>query len=236
MEKSTYVREMFATIAPKYDLANRVMTAGIDESWRRRAIRELGAAQGGEILDLCCGTGDLSFAAARASRERSVIGVDFCAPMLDVARRRNADLADRVTFLEGDAMSLSFPDGRFDGVTMGFAMRNVVDIAATLREVRRVLKPGARFVNLDVSKPPNPLWRQLFYLHFYKLVPLIGRLLSGSKSAYAYLPNSLTNFPDADGLAARFAQADFRDVRYVRLLGGIVAIHVGTKPAAEAAA
>ncbi|TAM56547.1 bifunctional demethylmenaquinone methyltransferase/2-methoxy-6-polyprenyl-1,4-benzoquinol methylase UbiE [bacterium] len=228
MDKSTYVREMFATIAPKYDLANRVMTAGIDESWRRRAVRELGISSGGDILDLCCGTGDLSFASARSDRARRVVGVDFCEPMLKVARERNAEFSDRVSFVEGDVMRLPFEEARFDGATMGFSMRNVVDILATLREVRRVLKPGARFVNLDVSKPPNPVWRSLFYFHFYKVVPLLGGLLSGSKSAYAYLPNSLTSFPDADGLAARFTEAGYRDVRYVRLLGGIVAIHVGT--------
>lgn len=230
MEKSTYVREMFAAIAPKYDLANRVMTAGIDESWRRRAIRELGAAPGGEVLDLCCGTGDLAFAAARSDRGRRIVGVDFCEPMLRVARERNAHFGERVTFVEGDVMALPFEDERFDGATMGFSMRNVVDIGATLREIRRVLKPGARFVNLDVSKPPNPVWRSLFYFHFYKIVPLLGGLLSGSKSAYAYLPNSLTNFPDADGLAKRFVEAGYGDVRYVRLMGGIVAIHVGTVP------
>ncbi|TAM92723.1 bifunctional demethylmenaquinone methyltransferase/2-methoxy-6-polyprenyl-1,4-benzoquinol methylase UbiE [bacterium] len=230
MEKSTYVREMFATIAPKYDVANRVMTAGIDESWRRRAIRELRVAPGGEVLDLCCGTGDLSFANARSDRARRIVGVDFCEPMLKVARERNAEFADRISFIEGDVMALPFEDARFDGATMGFSMRNVVDIGATLREIRRVLKPGARFVNLDVSKPPNPLWRSLFYFHFYKIVPLLGGLLSGSKSAYAYLPNSLTNFPGADGLAACFVQAGYADVRFVRLLGGIVAIHVGTVP------
>jgi demethylmenaquinone methyltransferase/2-methoxy-6-polyprenyl-1,4-benzoquinol methylase len=232
MEKSTYVREMFATIAPKYDVANRVMTAGIDESWRRRAIRELRVDPGGEVLDLCCGTGDLSFANARSDRARRIVGVDFCEPMLKVARERNTEFADRISFIEGDVMALPFEDARFDGATMGFSMRNVVDIGTTLREIRRVLKPGARFVNLDVSKPPNPLWRSLFYFHFYKIVPLLGGLLSGSKSAYAYLPNSLTNFPDADGLAACFVQAGYADVRFVRLLGGIVAVHVGAVPQA----
>jgi len=236
MEKSSYVRDMFATIAPKYDLANRVMTAGIDESWRRRAIRELEAAPGGEILDLCCGTGDLSFAAARSGRFRHVVGVDFCEPMLKVARERNTSFGDRITFMEGDVMALPFEDARFDGAVMGFSMRNVLDIGMTLREIRRVLKPGARFVNLDVSKPPNPIWRRLFYFHFYKIVPLVGGMLSGSKSAYSYLPNSLTNFPDAAGLAQRFVEAGYRDVRYVRLLGGIVAIHVGAAPNVEAEA
>jgi demethylmenaquinone methyltransferase/2-methoxy-6-polyprenyl-1,4-benzoquinol methylase len=124
-------------------------------------------------------------------------------------------------------MALPFADRTFDGATMGFSMRNVIDIVATLTEARRVLKPGARFVNLDVSKAPNPLFRRLFNLYFYGLVPLIGGLFGGSKAAYRYLPNSLTNYPDADALAERFRRAGFCDVRYIRLGGGAVAIHVG---------
>jgi demethylmenaquinone methyltransferase/2-methoxy-6-polyprenyl-1,4-benzoquinol methylase len=110
---------------------------------------------------------------------------------------------------------------------MGFSMRNVVDIVATLREARRVLKPGARFVNLDVSKAPNPLFRRLFNLYFYRFVPLVGGLVGGSKSAYRYLPNSLTNYPDADELAERFRTAGFREVGYVRLAGGAICVHHG---------
>jgi demethylmenaquinone methyltransferase/2-methoxy-6-polyprenyl-1,4-benzoquinol methylase len=124
-------------------------------------------------------------------------------------------------------MQLPYADDTFDGATMGFSMRNVVDIVATLREARRVLKPGARFVNLDVSKAPNPLFRRLFNLYFYRFVPLVGGLVGGSKSAYRYLPNSLTNYPDADELADRFRSAGFTDVGYVRLAGGAVAIHHG---------
>jgi demethylmenaquinone methyltransferase/2-methoxy-6-polyprenyl-1,4-benzoquinol methylase len=143
------------------------------------------------------------------------------------ARAKREDPQHRAQFIEADVMALPFGDHSFDGATMGFSMRNVVDIVATLREARRVLKPGARFVNLDVSKAPNAVFRQLFNLYFYRLVPLIGGLFGGSKSAYRYLPNSLTNYPDADGLAERFRQAGFADVRYLRLGGGAVAIHVG---------
>jgi demethylmenaquinone methyltransferase/2-methoxy-6-polyprenyl-1,4-benzoquinol methylase len=125
-------------------------------------------------------------------------------------------------------MALPFEDASFDGAIMGFSMRNVVDIVGTLREARRVLKPGARFVNLDVSKAPNPLFKRAFDIYFYGLVPLIGGLVGGSKSAYRYLPNSLTNYPNADELAARFTTAGFTNVRYVRLGGGAIAAHVGT--------
>jgi len=122
---------------------------------------------------------------------------------------------------------LPFGDASFDGATMGFSLRNVVDVHQTLVEARRVLRPGARFVNLDVTKPANPLVRRLFGLYFYGIVPLVGGIVGGSKSAYRYLPNSLTNFPDANGLAARFRGAGFNEVRTIRLGFGAIAIHVG---------
>jgi demethylmenaquinone methyltransferase/2-methoxy-6-polyprenyl-1,4-benzoquinol methylase len=229
MEKSIYVREMFASIAPRYDATNRLLTGGVDERWRRRAVRELAVPHGARVLDLCCGTGDLTFHLLRSDPSLQVTGVDFCEPMLEGARKR----ADQrrtagATFEQGDVLALPYPDGAFDGAIMGFAMRNVVDIGASLREARRVLAPGARFVNLDVSKAPNPWFRRLFDLYFYKVVPFVGGLVGGSRSAYRYLPNSLTNFPNADDLAARFTDAGFRDVRYVRLGGGAIAMHVGT--------
>lgn len=229
MDKALYVREMFAAIAPRYDRANRLLTAGIDEAWRKRAVAELAAPKGGHVVDLCCGTGDLVFHLLRTDPSLTVTGVDFTVPMLDGARARapREDAGGRATFVEGDVTQLPFADATFDGATMGFSMRNVVDIVATLKEARRVLKPGTRFVNLDVTKPPNPLVRRAFGVYFYGLVPLIGGLVGGSKRAYTYLPNSLTNFPDADGLAERFRIAGFRDVRYLRLGAGAIAAHVG---------
>jgi demethylmenaquinone methyltransferase/2-methoxy-6-polyprenyl-1,4-benzoquinol methylase len=220
---------MFAAIAPRYDATNRLLTAGVDEAWRKRAIAELHAPDEARLLDLCCGTGDLVFHLLRSAPRATVVGADFCAPMLAGARVRakREDARARAAFVEADVMALPYPSDSFDGATMGFSMRNVVDIVATLREARRVLKPGARFVNLDVSKAPNPLFRRLFNLYFYGLVPVIGGLFGGSKSAYRYLPNSLTNYPDADGLADRFRTAGFTGVRYIRLAGGAVAIHLG---------
>ena len=229
MDKALYVREMFAAIAPRYDATNKILTAGVDEAWRKRAIAELSAAENANLLDLCCGTGDLVFHILRRKPGATVTGADFCAPMLAGARERalREDRGRRAEFVEADVMALPFADHTFDGATMGFSMRNVVDIVATLKEARRVLRPGSRFVNLDVSKAPNPLFRRLFNLYFYTLVPLIGGTVGGSKSAYRYLPNSLTNYPDADGLAERFGAAGFRDVRYIRLGGGAIAVHSG---------
>jgi len=229
MDKALHVREMFAAIAPRYDRANRLLTAGVDEAWRKRAVTELAAPAGGRVVDLCCGTGDLVFHLLKTDPAMRVVGVDFTPPMLEGARSRagREDPQGRATFVEGDATRLPFGDGEFEGATMGFSMRNVVDIGATLKEARRILRPGSRFVNLDVTKPPNPLVRRLFGFYFYSLVPLIGGLVGGSKAAYRYLPNSLTNFPDAEGLAERFRGAGFRDVRYIRLGAGAIAVHVG---------
>jgi demethylmenaquinone methyltransferase/2-methoxy-6-polyprenyl-1,4-benzoquinol methylase len=227
--KGAYVREMFAAIAPRYDRANRVLTAGVDEAWRRRAVAELAAPRGGRVADLCCGTGDLAFHLVKTDPSLEVVGIDFTPPMLDGARSRakREDPASRASFIEGDVTRLPFAGASFDGATMGFSMRNVVDVVATLKEARRILKPGARFVNLDVTKPANPLVRRAFGLYFYGIVPLVGGLVGGSKTAYRYLPNSLTNFPDADGLAERFRTAGFREVRTIRLGFGAIAIHVG---------
>jgi demethylmenaquinone methyltransferase/2-methoxy-6-polyprenyl-1,4-benzoquinol methylase len=229
MDKALYVREMFAAIAPRYDATNKLLTAGADEGWRKRAVAELAAPRGGSILDLCCGTGDLAFHLVRTDPSLNVTGADFCAPMLESARARapREDRARRTTFVEADAMALPFPDATFDGATMGFSMRNVVDIVSTLKEARRVLKPGARFVNLDVTKAPNPLFRRMFDVYFYGIVPLVGGLVGGSKPAYRYLPNSLTNYPDADELAERFRTAGFSNVRFFRLGGGAISVHSG---------
>lgn len=231
--KSVFVREMFARIAPRYDAANRVLTAGLDEGWRRKAIALLDPPHGGSVLDLCCGTGDVAFHLVRSDETVRVTGVDFCAPMLDAARERaRREARGRVTFVEGDVAALPFADASFDGATMGFSLRNVVDIGDVLREIVRVLRPGGRFVNLDVSKPPNRLWRRLFALYFYGIVPLVGGAVGGSRQAYAYLPSSLTHHPDAVHLQERFLSAGFARARYVPLMGGAIAIHIGEKAGA----
>jgi demethylmenaquinone methyltransferase/2-methoxy-6-polyprenyl-1,4-benzoquinol methylase len=227
MDKGGVVREMFGRIAGRYDLVNTVMTGGIDAVWRRRAIEALNVEPDASLLDLCCGTGALTRdAAAKVPRGR-VVGIDFTPQMLEIARARAQ--SSNVEYLEGDVLQLPFEDAQFDGATMGFSMRNVVDIGACLREVARVLKPGAVFVNLEVSKPPNPLWRRAFYLYFYGIVPIIGRLVGGDAFAYRYLPQSLVNFPDADRLAVLFAANGLTNVRYDRLMGGIAALHIGAK-------
>jgi demethylmenaquinone methyltransferase / 2-methoxy-6-polyprenyl-1,4-benzoquinol methylase len=228
-EKGAFVREMFARIAPRYDFANRVLTAGLDERWRRRAIRLLAPLGGGRILDCCCGTGDLVFGLLRTDPTLEVTGIDFCPPMLERARERAQRRRVAPRFVEGDVMALPFDDASFDGATMGFSLRNVVDVDATLREILRVLRPGARFVSLDVTKARNRTFKRLFDLYFYRAVPLIGGIVGGSRAAYAYLPNSLTHHPNAQELRDRFARAGFAHAGYVSLMGGSIAVHYGTR-------
>ena len=227
------MRDMFASIAPRYDRANRLLTAGLDERWRRRAITLLAPPAHGRLIDLCCGTGDLVFHLLRHDPSLQVTGIDFCEPMLERARARavGATRASHATpeFLEGDVSALPFADESFDGATMGFSSRNIVDLESCLREVRRVLRPGARFVNLDVSKAPNPLWKSAFDLYFYGVVPTVGGWIGGSKAAYRYLPQSLLHHPNAPALRERFVAAGFREAGFIALMGGSIAIHYGTK-------
>lgn len=229
-DKGTFVREMFASIAPRYDLANRVLTGRQDERWRRRAIAVLAPRAPAKILDCCCGTGDLVFGLLRSDPALTVTGLDFCEPMLErAAIRARTQTRGVPDFVQGDVMAMPFAESTFDGATMGFSLRNVVDIDATLREILRVLRPGARFVNLDVSKAPNPIVKRLFDLYFYRVVPLVGGIVGGSRSAYTYLPNSLTHHPNADDLRERFTRAGFVRAGYQPLMGGTIAIHYGTK-------
>jgi demethylmenaquinone methyltransferase/2-methoxy-6-polyprenyl-1,4-benzoquinol methylase len=207
-----------------------MMTAGLDERWRRRAIALLSPPRNGKVLDLCCGTGDLVFGLTRRDRSLDITGIDFCAPMLERARERAQRAHVRASFIEGDVMELPFADESFDGATMGFSLRNVVDIDAVLRETLRVLRPGRRFVNLDVSKAPNPTFKRLFDVYFYRIVPLLGGAIGGSRQAYRYLPNSLTHHPNAPELCARFERAGFVNAGFVALMGGSIAIHFGERP------
>jgi demethylmenaquinone methyltransferase/2-methoxy-6-polyprenyl-1,4-benzoquinol methylase len=213
------VRSMFDRIAPVYDVMNRVMTAGLDRSWRRLAAQAV-VRPGDRVLDACCGTGDLALA---AEREGGIVtGLDFSARMLDRARLKSAT----VEWVQGDMLELPFADGSFDAATVGFGVRNVDDLAAGLAELRRVLRPGGRLAILEITQPRGPL-RPFFNLWFDRVVPLLGRILPGGR-AYTYLPASVRRFPDTDGLAALLVEAGFGDVR-VRLLGGsIVALHVAT--------
>jgi demethylmenaquinone methyltransferase/2-methoxy-6-polyprenyl-1,4-benzoquinol methylase len=212
------VRRMFDRIAPVYDVMNRVMTAGLDRRWRRITIEETVRA-GDRTLDACCGTGDLAIEAQRAGAD--VVGLDFSERMLERARRK----APELEFVRGDALALPFEDGSFDSATVGFGVRNVEDLEAGLRELRRVLRPGGRLGILEITTPTGRL-APFYRVWFDKVVPLLGKLLPGG-SAYTYLPASVRRFPVPAGLAALLEASGFAEVRYRTFAGGIVALHTG---------
>jgi demethylmenaquinone methyltransferase/2-methoxy-6-polyprenyl-1,4-benzoquinol methylase len=213
------VQAMFDRIAPVYDVMNRVMTAGLDRSWRRLAAQAV-VRPGDRVLDACCGTGDLALA---AEREGGVVtGLDFSPRMLERARRKSTT----VEWVHGDMLDLPFADRSFDAVTVGFGVRNVDGLERGLVELRRVLRPGGRLAILEITQPRGAL-RPFFDVWFDRIVPLLGRVLPGG-SAYTYLPASVRRFPAAEGLAALMQEAGFDGVRF-RLLGGsIVALHTGS--------
>jgi demethylmenaquinone methyltransferase / 2-methoxy-6-polyprenyl-1,4-benzoquinol methylase len=212
------VRTMFDRIAPVYDLMNRVMTAGLDQRWRRLTVQAV-VRPGDRVLDAACGTGDLAIIAAKGGA--TVTGLDFSERMLERARRK----APELEWVSGDLLALPFPDASFDAATVGFGVRNVADLPRAIAELHRVLRPGGRLAILEITRPRGPL--RLFYsLWFDRVVPLLGRVLPGGE-AYTYLPASVRRFPGPDDLAAQMA--GFGDVRYRLFAGGIVALHTAVK-------
>jgi demethylmenaquinone methyltransferase/2-methoxy-6-polyprenyl-1,4-benzoquinol methylase len=212
------VRSMFDRIAPVYDAMNRLMTAGLDRRWRRSTVTAV-VSPGDRVLDACCGTGDLAIAAAAAGGK--VTGVDFSKPMLERARRK----APAIDWVEGDALALPFEDGSFAAATVGFGVRNLSDLEAGLRELRRVLRPGGRVAILEITRPQG-LLAPFYRFWFDGVIPVAGKVLPGG-SAYAYLPASVKRFPDPQGLAKLLDEAGFDDIRWRLFAGGIVALHTG---------
>jgi demethylmenaquinone methyltransferase/2-methoxy-6-polyprenyl-1,4-benzoquinol methylase len=230
------VREMFATIAGRYYLLNHLLSGRMDRRWRRLVAKRLGKSlrfddpkKEAQILDVACGTGDLSLELFETIGAR-VFGTDFCRPMLVIAARKIAKEELAIPLIEGDALCLPFLDGSFDAVTIAFGLRNLSSVEGGLGEMLRVLKPGGTAAVLEFSKPVIPGFRYLFKVYFTKVLPVLGGLISGSKSAYQYLPNSVTRFPDQAELAALMGQVGFVEVEYQNLSGGIAALHLGQRP------
>jgi len=214
---------MFDRIARMYDVMNSVMTAGMHHRWRQRAADLAGVRPGSTALDVATGTGDLAIELARRGAE--VTGADFAPAMLEIARRKAPGLA----FEEGDALSLAYPDDHFDAVTVGFGARNFAELDRGLGEMARVTRPGGRVVVLEITTPTKPPLSWFFRAWFDRVVPLLGRL-AGDTEAYTYLPSSVRRFPAPEELAARMAAAGLTDVRWILTAGGIIAMHVGTRP------
>ena len=227
--RAAYVQQMFGKIAPRYDLMNRLMTGGRDVAWRRLVVREAELPHGGYLLDIATGTGDIALEALRHDADLCAVGADFSLEMM--LRGRNKPGAERIRWMGADTLALPFPNDTFDAVTSGFMLRNVIDVPRSLAEQWRVVKPGGRMVCLEISRPPRNLLlpRVAYRFYFHRMVPLVGQLVSGNRSAYTYLPQSADEFLSPDELADLMRRAGWRDVRYRRLMMGTVAIHSGVK-------
>jgi len=231
-KRAAKVNDLFAAIARRYDLLNDLQSFGLHRRWKYR-VAELAAVRPGCCaLDVCCGTGDLALALAQRGAE--VTGLDFSQAMLEIAETRRLKNTQSATanpiFVQGDAQQLPFPDHSFDAVTVGYGLRNLASWEAGLREMFRVAKPGGRLVVLDFGKPPNALWRAIYFAHLKMTVPLLGWLFCGNADAYAYILESLKHYPAQQGVAEKMRELNLSNVRLINLLGGAMAINYGKKP------
>jgi demethylmenaquinone methyltransferase/2-methoxy-6-polyprenyl-1,4-benzoquinol methylase len=223
-ERATYVQNMFTHIAKRYDLMNRLMTGGQDIRWRKQVVQLARLRHNASLLDLGTGTGDLAREALAQFPRAKIIAADFTLEMMRVGQKRGG-----LNFSSADALQLPFSDFAFDAVVSGFLMRNVIDLQKALQEQYRVLKKGGRIVILDTTRPKKNLLSPFIWLHMHVVIPLLGRLLTGSGEAYRYLPETTEGFVTAENMASRMAVAGFKKINYQRLMFGTIAIHWGEK-------
>ncbi|MRR11878.1 bifunctional demethylmenaquinone methyltransferase/2-methoxy-6-polyprenyl-1,4-benzoquinol methylase UbiE [bacterium] len=227
------VQAIFQDLAPDYDRFNKLSSLGIDRLWRRTTVRLAKLNRNSKVLDLAAGTGDLTMALANLGSPASVLATDFVPEMLEVAREKVAAYEGdtSIEFAAADAQDLPFADESFDVVTIAFGVRNLPDRAANFREVFRVLKPGGRYVVLEMSRPPFPPFRALYHFYLHTVIPTLGGLLTGNKASFEYLRDSILGFPGQVALAGELHKAGFGEVTWRNLTGGIVAVHVAVKQA-----
>ncbi|MCB0191425.1 MAG: ubiquinone/menaquinone biosynthesis methyltransferase [Anaerolineae bacterium] len=241
-EKYHYVNHMFARIAHRYDLMNRVMTMGRDRRWREILIEQADLPPQGRLLDLATGTGDIAFEALRQNHHLGhVVGADYTLPMMHVGQERwpayvtkttspnGTDIKNRLSWSGADALHLPFPDNTFNAVANGFLMRNVIDVQTALAEQVRVCKVGGKVLILEIPRPPDTLFGNLFRLYFHNIVPIIGGFITGQRDAYTYLPASADAFLSPQELKIEMEKAGLHAVHYTMMMMNTVALHVGTK-------
>jgi demethylmenaquinone methyltransferase/2-methoxy-6-polyprenyl-1,4-benzoquinol methylase len=232
-QRAARVNDLFASIAPRYDLINDLQSFGLHRWWKRRLVALAAPQPGEKALDVCCGTGDLAFLLARRGAE--VTAVDFSEAMLVVARERfkvqgsKFKVQGLLEFRDGDALALPFDDGSFDIVTVGYGLRNLSSWEAGLSEMWRVTKPGGRLLVLDFGKPDNALWRRAYFAYLRWLVPVFGKLFCGDSPAYRYIHESLLNYPAQRGVDAWLRRMNCAETRVFNLLGGAMSINCGRK-------
>jgi demethylmenaquinone methyltransferase/2-methoxy-6-polyprenyl-1,4-benzoquinol methylase len=231
-QRANRVNDLFAYVAPRYDLMNDLQSFGLHRLWKRGLVRMAGVQKGDTALDLCCGTGDIAFALGEQDAE--VVGLDFTQPMLEVAETRRQKLSDaalkgRVQFVRGDAQQISFPDNTFSVTTVGYGLRNLASWETGLDEMHRVTRPGGRLLVLEFGKPDNPVLRWLYFSYLRLVVPLLGWLFCRNAAAYAYILESLKHYPAQKGVAARMRKLGMEKVKIVNILGGVMSINYGEK-------
>jgi demethylmenaquinone methyltransferase/2-methoxy-6-polyprenyl-1,4-benzoquinol methylase len=232
------VHQLFGRIARRYDLVNDVQSFGFHRYWKRKVVQMAHAGPGVRALDVCCGTGDLALALARGGAQ--TVGLDFSQPMLDIAARKRINGPARpepgreagadVCFILGDAQRLMFAGDSFEIVTVGYGLRNLPNWEAGLNEMHRVAAPGGRLIVLEFGKPANGLWRAVYFAYLKCFVPLLGLVLCGSARAYAYILESLKQYPGQQGIASRMRELGLKNVQVIDLAGGAMSINYGEKP------
>jgi len=230
-KKQWYVNRMFAIIAPRYDFITRFLSYGMDGSWKTTLISMLGLRGGERVLDIACGTGDITFALGRSLPQGLALGLDITEGMLDIAEaKRSAAGVENVRFLRGDIMKIPFPDSYFDCVTGGYALRNVPDLKGALEEIGRILKPGGKIFSLDFGHPPLRPYRWLYLRYLTVVGSGLGLVLHGDPDTYRYIPESLKLYPGQRGTRDLMQQLGFTDAGFREFMGGIMAINYGSKP------
>ena len=230
--KYKYVKKMFNSIAPSYDLMNTVASFGIHHLWRSKSVKLAGVKPGNTALDVCCGTGDFSIALAKAvGPTGKVIGSDFALGMIRKAKLKIAGtkLEKIITFQEGDAEKLPFDDNSFDFGTASCGLRNLTNLELGFSELTRVVKPGGKVLCLDLGRSKIPIFRSIYIFYFFRVVPFLGHVISNKREAYTYLPHSLHTYPDQEGLKKLMEKAGLKDVHYKNFFGGAMALHIGVK-------
>jgi len=230
-QKEQYITNLFSSIEKNYDFTNRVMSLGLDMGWRKKAIQKANFNDESLLLDVAAGTGDMSLAALKIKPEAQIIGLDFCRPLLQKAQSKfektNPDKA--VNWIEGNGLQLPFKDASFDGAFTGFSLRNVAEVKTLFSELYRITKPGGKIVSLEMVKQHQRIPKLIFAIHFKRIVPFLGNLLSSNPEAYSYLPLSIENFFTADKLTDEISSVGWHNVTYKLKMFGFVAIHVGEK-------
>lgn len=230
--KHAKVHQVFQKIYKKYDFMNSLISFNRHKAWRRDTMRIMNVKKGAQALDVCCGTGDWTLTMAEAvGPEGQAIGLDFSDNMLQVAQmKKNETTYSNIKFDHGDAMKLPYEPSTFDYVTIGFGLRNVPDYLAVLKEMFRVLKPGGMVVCLETSQPTLPIYTQLYFFYFKRIMPILGKMFAGSYDEYVWLNESTQNFPDKQTLVNLFREAGFEKIKIKAFMGGIACVHQGIKP------